>query len=126
MGGRGASSGMAANSPITGRKETVIETTYFSMMSIGGARYKDTVLEATADNNGNVNFSYAKGEFSGPSAKTNKTQTVTYKLKAGAVNGETFGIDWDKVKSISGETYSLRRKAKEAGLKWDGKRWARK
>lgn len=126
MGGRGGTGGGVR--AIIGTKETVIKTTYYSIGSIGGSRFKNQVLEAKADKNGNVTFSYASGKFSGPSAKTNKTQDVTYKLKAGAVDGKTFGINWSKVNSISGETYSVKSEAKAAGLKWDGasKSWRRK
>lgn len=125
MGGRGGSGGGGA---IVAGKPQTITTTYYSSRSIGGSRFKNEVLEATADKKGNVTFSYATPTFSGPSAKTNKTQDVTYKVKAGAVDGKTFGINWSKVNSISGQTYSLRDAAKAAGLKWDGstKTWRRK
>ena len=125
MGGRGGSGGGGA---IVAGKPQTITTTYYSSGSIGGSRFKNEVLEATSDKKGNVTFSYATPTFSGPSAKTNKTQDVTYKVKAGAVDGKTFGINWSKVNSISGQTYSLRAAAKAAGLKWDGstKTWRRK
>ena len=125
MGGRGGSGGGGA---IVAGKPQTITTTYYSSRSIGGSRFKNEVLEATADKKGNVTFSYATPTFSGPSAKTNKTQDVTYKVKAGAVDGKTFVINWSKVNSISGQTYSLRGAAKAAGLKWDGstKTWRRK
>ena len=125
MGGRGGSGGGGA---IVAGKPQTITTTYYSNRSIGGSRFKNEVLEATSDKKGNVTFSYATPTFSGPSAKTNKTQDVTYKVKAGAVDGKTFGINWSKVNSISGQTYSLRSAAKAAGLKWDGatKTWRRK
>ena len=125
MGGRGGSGGGGA---IVAGKPQTITTTYYSSRSIGGSRFKNEVLEATADKKGNVTFSYATPTFSGLSAKTNKTQDVTYKVKAGAVDGKTFGINWSKVNSISGQTYSLRDAAKAAGLKWDGstKTWRRK
>lgn len=131
MGGRGASGGGGGSSDgvITSNKVKEIETTYYRSGSIGGARYKNEVLEAETDGHGNVTFSYpSQRVFDDPSAKTNKTQTVRYKLKAGAVDGETFGIDWSKVQSISGQTFSLRQAAKDAGLKWDGtrKRWVRR
>ena len=132
MGGRGSSGGgissaAASGGAITATTPREIETTYFSRGSMGGARYKDEVLETSADKDGNLEFSYATPTFHEKSAKTNKTQTVTYSVTAGAINGETFGINWDKVNSISGQTYSLRQEAKAAGLKWnrDRKRWER-
>lgn len=139
MGGRGSSHSSGAgygssgstrgssDGVITGGNTREIETTYFRSGSMGGARYKNEVLEAKTDGNGNVTFTYAQGSFDEPTSRTNKTQTVHYKLQAGAVDGETFGIDWSKVQSISGQTYSLRQAARDAGLKWDGKtkRWVR-
>lgn len=109
-------------------KPREIETTHFLYGSRSGDTYKDTVLEATTDGNGNLTFTYATPKTrSGPSAKTNKTERVTYEVTHGAVNGESFGIDWSKVQSISGRTYDMRSEAKKAGLKWDGrtKTWRR-
>lgn len=104
-----------------------IETIYMEQRGYSSSYYKDEVLEATADKDGNVVFSYAKGGSYEKGAKTNRTNYVTFDLIAGAVNGETFNIDWSKVNSISGQTYSLRSAARAAGLKWDreAKRWVR-
>ena len=126
MGGRGSAGG-GGGSAISGATRE-IETTYYSARGFSGGRYKDEVLEATSDRDGNVTFSYATPTFHGPSAKTNRTQTVSYNIKAGAVNGEVFGINWSKVKSISGQTYNLRQAARDAGLTWDRERkmWARR
>ena len=105
-----------------------IETVYREARGWQKSYYKDEVLEATTDGKGNVTFSYAKADSYEKTAKTNRTNYVTYTLKAGAVNGETFNIDWSKVNSISGQTYNLRDAAKSAGLKWDSaeKKWKRK
>lgn len=137
FGGRGSSSGAGGggNSATASKDGTLmamqpreITTTHFLSGSMGGSRYKDEVLEAKTDNNGNLTFDYATPKsYSGPSAKTNKTEQVTYEVSHGAVNGETFGIDWSKVNSISGQTYALRQEAKAAGLHWDSKKkqWTR-
>lgn len=131
MGGRGSSGSSVRGSRdgviISGKSRT-IETIYREARGWNRAYYKDEVLEASTDGNGNVTFSYAKADSYEKTAKTNRTNYVTYTLKAGAVNGETFNIDWDKVKSISGQTYNLRAAAKKAGLSWDGKnkKWVRK
>ena len=131
MGGRGSggvSSGGSADGVIMSGTTKTIETVYREARGFQQSYYKDEVLEAKTDGSGNVTFSYAKADSYEKTAKTNRTNYVTYTLKAGAVNGETFNIDWSKVKSISGQTYSLRAAAKEAGLSWDSKnkRWARK
>lgn len=131
MGGRGSSGGGfkgSADGTIMPGTARTIETIYRESRGMSPAYYKDQVLEATTDGEGNLIFSYAKADSFEKTAKTNRTNYVTYTLQAGAVNGETFGINWSKVNSISGQTYSLRKAAKDAGLKWDGtkKRWVRK
>ena len=132
MGGRGGSSGIlpkgSADGTIISNETRTIETVYREARSYGGSYYKDEVLEATTDGKGNLTFTYAKADSFEKTAKTNRTNYVTYNIKAGAVNGETFNIDWSKVNSISGQTYSLKGEAKEAGLSWDSaeKKWKRK
>lgn len=131
MGGRGSSSGTAGGSSdgvITGGGTTHIESSYIEARGWNRARYSEEILEATTDGNGNVTFSYATPTTDTKTAKTNKTHYTTYDLQAGAVDGETFGINWAKVQSISGQTYNLRQEAKAAGLTWDSKqkKWIRK
>lgn len=127
MGKRGSGSGMSTGGSRDGvigsAAPREIETTYHTRTRY----YNQNVLEATTDGSGNLTFSRANGTFSAPSAKTNTTVSVTYKVTAGAINGETFNINWDNVNSISGETYALRKAAKDHGLKWDGneKKWRR-
>ena len=132
MGGRGGASGVrsggSADGVITSGATRTIETVYREARGWQRSYYKDEVLEATTDGKGNVTFSYAKADSFEKTAKTNRTNYVTYTLKAGSVNGETFNVDWSKVNSISGQTYSLRSAAKNAGLSWDSteKKWKRK
>lgn len=136
MGGRGGNGRgkISAGSPdgvFESNKTTTIETTFRDRRGKGlyssGFSYDDEVLEATTDGKGNVKFSYARGGTYEKVAKTNVKGKATFELKAGAVNGETFNINWSKVNSISGQTYSLRSKAKQEGLKWDSssKSWKR-
>ena len=132
MGGRGGKSGIlskgSADGTIISNETRTIETVYREARGYQNSYYKDEVLEATTDGKGNLTVSYAKADSFEKTAKTNRTNYVTYNIKAGAVNGETFNIDWSKVNSISGQTYSLKREAKEAGLSWDSaeKKWKRK
>lgn len=87
-----------------------------------GSYYKNEVLQASADDRtGELSFDYATPEKREKTSKTNKTQYLTYKLNAGAEDGDTFGINWDKVKAVSGQTYGIRAELKERGFKWDGK-----
>lgn len=123
-----AKKGGSSDGVIVSGEMRKIETTYREARGMRSAYYADEVLEATTDGKGNVTFSYAKADSFTKTAKTNRTNYVTYTLNAGAVNGQTFNIDWSKVNSISGKTYSLKSAAKDAGLKWDSaeKKWKRK
>lgn len=129
MGGRGGSGsrGGSRDGTITATKPSLIETVYREARGYSNGYYKNEVLEATTDGKGNLTFSYPKDKSFEKTAKTNRTNYVTYNVVAGAVDGRSFGIDWSKVNSISGQTYSMRKEAKEAGLKWNGKekKWSR-
>ena len=137
MGGRGSlgasvaggsARGGSKDGTILGGKPREIESYYRESRGASPSYHKDEILEARTDGNGNLTFSYAKADSYEKTAKTNRTVNTKYTLQAGAVNGEPFGIDWSKVKSIQGQTYNLRRVAKENGMKWDGKtkRWLKK
>ena len=142
FGGRGGSSGGgggggyvkgSSDGTLMRAKKRTIETTMIERPVLNrrgwsSGAYKTEVLEATTDGKGNVSFSYATPTSNVKAAKTNKTHYLTYELAHGAEDGKTFGIDWSKVKSISGQTYSVKDEAKANGLKWDGatKTWRRK
>lgn len=129
MGGRGGASGLRASGVIDRRApERTIETVYRESRGFSSSYYKDTVLEAIDGGNGELSFVYATPESREKTAKTNRTQYVTFKLRAGAENGEVFGVNWDNVKSVSGQTYDLRSEIKERGFKWDSqnKKWVKK
>ena len=128
FGGRGGSSGISASGVIDRKaKERVIESEYREQRGYSRGYYKNTVLEAIDSGNGEVSFVYATPEKREKLAKTNRTQYLTYKSKAGAENGEVFGVNWDNVKSVSGQTYDIKSEIKDRGFKWDGanKRWVR-
>lgn len=112
---------------IGGAKKTV-EARYIEGRGWNRGRYDTEVLEATTDGKGNLTFDYAQPDSREKTAKTNKTNYLTYNVQAGAVDGKSFGINWDKVQSVSGQTYNLRAEAKAHGLSWDGatKSWRRK
>lgn len=105
-----------------------VEARYIEGRGWQQGRYDTEVLEATTDGKGNLTFEYAQPDTKEKTAKTNKTNYLTYNVQAGAVDGKSFGINWDKVQSISGQTYSMRAEAKAHGLTWDGatKSWKRK
>lgn len=130
MGGRGGSSGLSSGSGVIDKnaKARTIETVYREAKGYSGSYYKDEVLQAVDNGNGEVHFQYATPESREKTAKTNRTQYVTFKLKAGAENGNVFGVNWDKVKSVSGQTYNMKSEIKDRGFRWDGakKMWVRK
>lgn len=113
---------------ITGGQPKTIEARYIEGRGWQRGRYDTEVLEATTDGKGNLTFDYAQPDTKEKTAKTNKTNYLTYNVQAGAVDGKSFGINWDKVQSISGQTYNMRAEAKAHGLTWDGatKSWKRK
>lgn len=113
---------------ITGGQPKTIEARYIEGRGYQRGRYDTEVLEATTDGKGNLTFDYAQPDTKEKTAKTNKTNYLTYNVQAGAVDGKSFGINWDKVQSISGQTYNMRAEAKAHGLTWDGatKSWKRK
>lgn len=123
MGGRGSASGLNSGSSVLDKKAPTrtIDTVYREAKGWSKSYYKDEVLEAVAGDNGALSFEYARPVSRDKTAKTNRTQYVSFELKSGAVNGETFGINWDKVKSVSGQTYNMRDELKKRGYKWDGK-----
>lgn len=105
-----------------------IEAVFREARGFERSYYKSEVLEAVAGKDGELKFEYATPESREKGAKTNRTQYLTYKLKSGAKNGEVFGINWDKVSSVSGQTYNLRDELKRRGYRWDGtaKKWVKK
>ena len=129
MGGRGGASGISASGVIDRRAPyQTIETEYREARGRSGSYYKDTILEAVDEGNGELSFIYAKPESREKTSKYGRTQYLTYSLRAGAENGYIFGVNWDNVKSISGQTYNLRQEIKDRGFSWDGKnkKWIKK
>lgn len=138
MGGRGSSSvrgggggNGSADGVLLNNKPVTVTTTFYSAGSKSGGTYgsyKDEVLEATTDGNGNLSFGYADWKHSAPSAKTNKTHKAETTITHGAVNGEMVGVDLSKAKSVSGKTFNIKSEIKSQGFKWDGKNkmWVKK
>lgn len=117
MSKRGSGSGStrmggSKDGAIAGGAKRTIEARYIEGRGWQRGRYDTEVLEATTDGKGNLTFEYAQPDAKEKTAKTNKTNYLTYNVQAGAVDGKSFGINWDKVQSISGQTYSMRAEAK--------------
>ena len=133
MSKRGSGSGStrmggSKDGTIAGGAKRMIEARYIEGRGWSRGRYDTEVLEATTDGKGNLTFEYAQPDTKEKTAKTNKTNYLTYNIQAGAVDGKSFGINWDKVQSVKGQTYEIRAEAKAHGLSWDGatKSWRRK
>lgn len=131
MGGRGGSSGLGSGNDSVidkGAKIRKIQTVFREQRGLSGSYYKDEILEAVDKGNGEVHFQYATPESREKTAKTNRTQYLTYNLKAGAENGDIFGVNWDNVKSVSGQTFNIKSNIKDRGFHWDGakKMWVKK
>lgn len=135
MGGRGSGGGVNAaksrgsvDGTILSGEPRQIESQLREARGWNPRYHKDEILEAKTDGNGNLTFIHAVADSYEKTAKTNRTVYTKYTIRAGAINGETFNIDWSKVQSISGQTYSLRNAAKNAGLSWDNEKkiWRRK
>lgn len=129
MGGRGGSSGFNNNNTALPKNspEITIDTYYRR-----GSGYGQNVLEAIETSQGAIKFINATADFLDDRIKAN-TRDVQFKIRNGAVyhnkrGYEFHGINWDKVNSVSGETYAMKEEIKEKGFKWDrdNKRWVRR
>lgn len=123
--GGGRAGGASKDGTLTKSSPREIETTYHQGHGFTRGYYNDTVLQAKTNGQGGLTFDYADWTHSDPSAKTNRTHAATTTITHGAINGELYGVDLSKAKSVSGQTYDLRDKLKRAGFRWNGKekRW---
>ena len=101
MSKRGSGSGStrvdgSKDGAIAGGAKRTIEARYIEGRGWQRGRYDTEVLEATTDGKGNLTFEYAQPDTKEKTAKTNKTNYLTYNVQAGAVHGKSFGINWDK------------------------------
>lgn len=109
----------------TSTEKVTIENECFlpkSRSGYGRYVYKHTVLEALAvvDEDGKpvdgcIELAYPQSKtFDKSSAKAR----VTYEISAG-YDGKFFGIDFDKVSKIKGNTYDIKETIKDLGYHWD-------
>lgn len=75
-----------------------------------------TVLSATA-NQGEVTFDYAN-PITSTKTTSNRVDT-TYKIKHGAYDGKTVGINLGKVQVAKGQTYTIKDELKRNGFRWN-------
>lgn len=133
MGGRGGSGARSAGGGGGNGafgKENPITVTSEKRMSSGG-KWTREILEASDDGKGNITLSSAGG------AKyeklNNNTTKATYELKQGVYGYNNSGgvvshnINWENVKSISGQTFNIKDFIKSQGFNWDNanKRWTK-
>lgn len=104
-----------------------VETEYIEGSGYGRGYYKKTVLEAVDRGGGVIELGYAQPASRTKLAKTNKTNYLTYNLKAGFVVGrrdaESHNINFDNVKAFSGQTYDVKDTLKSKGFRWRNGRW---
>lgn len=127
MGGRGGSSGMADG----GGKFTTSDKT---VKDIGPQIFKDQdrygVYDVKAGKNGEIILSEAKKRDTGEGSR--KYPVYEYETKGAYINvgddsyspgspraTRTEGVDFEKVKSVSGYTFTVKEYLKKQGFKWD-------
>lgn len=135
MGGRGGSSGLSksgsggsakSSSAFTPNAPTIEIKSYYRK-----GNYGDTVKVAKETSDGNLVFENARAEFSRGNKPGATTKDVTFTLRHGFVwhnNDKRFyGINWDNVKSVSGNTYDMNSELKKKGFKWNSstKSWVK-
>lgn len=130
MGGRGSAGGgsgksASGNGEFGHEKPLKVETRYIEGHGFTRGRYTDTVLQATAVGSGKVELEYATADSYSKTAKTNKTNYVTYTLDHGFVNDTPHNINFDKITSFSGKTYAVKEVLKKQGFKFRNGEWVK-
>ncbi len=131
MGGRGGSGlGTAVrnnqkSSAFGSEAPLKVETRYIEGRGFMRGRYDDTVLQAVDKGNGAVELVYAQADSYNKTAKTNKTNYVTYTLDHGFVNSSPHNINFEKITSFSGQTYQVKDELKKRGYKFRNGSWVK-
>lgn len=102
-----------------------IETRYIEGRGFQRGRYDDTVLQAVSLGGGKVSLEYAKADSYSKTAKTNKTNYVTYTLDHGFVNDTPHNINFENITSFSGQTYQVKETLKKMGYKFRDGEWVK-
>ncbi len=123
MGGRGGNSGIVAGGVSYASKDhTLINEEAREVMWIAGTNHGD-IVQAETDEHGNLMLSNMPAKEYYPWSKR-KTYAITT-LKHGITNmnekekyigSQSVGINWDKVKSVSGRTYTHKEFIKSKGF----------
>jgi hypothetical protein len=74
---------------------------------------------------GKVELQYAKADSYNKTAKTNKTNYVTYTLDHGFVNDTPHNINFEKITSFTGQTYAVKEALKKRGYKFRNGGWVK-
>lgn len=131
MGGRGGSGGRLGgsgrnNSGVFSRVEPLtVKTRYIEGRGWTRGRYTDTVLQAVDKGNGDVELTYATADSFEKTAKTNRTNDVTFTLTHGFVNDDPHGLNFEKISSFSGQTYQVKNELKRRGYKFRNGKWVK-
>lgn len=135
MGGRGGSSGIGKKRSNSSKKSSIALILDAPTIEIKSyyrkGHYGDTVKVSKETSDGNLVFENAIAEFSRDNKPSATTKDVTFTLRHGFVwhnNDKRFyGINWDNVKSVSGNTYDMNDELKKRGYRWNSntKSWVK-
>lgn len=128
MGGRGSSSGIS-RSKYASKDKTIINGETLRIKRI--VRTDAFVLQAISEGDGKIVLKRADADEYEQQNK--KTTYAIHNLKAGITNQEgrhvysgggsySHNINWDAVKTVSGDTYAAKALLYKQGLRWDKER----
>lgn len=117
--------GNKKDSVFTDVKPITVESRYIEGRGFTRGRYTDTVLQAVNKGNGEIELAYATPDKYEKTAKTNKTNHITYTLDHGFVNSEPHGLNFEKISSFSGQTYQVKEELKKRGFKFKNGKWVK-
>lgn len=103
--------------------------------------YRSGMVDVESLGNGDIKLTTIRGRNTGEGSRNNpemeyKTKGAYIDIGQGGLNGEykddrditkIHGVNFDNVKSVSGDTFALKQELKQLGFKWDSakKRWTK-
>jgi hypothetical protein len=127
-GGGASGSGGRSRSVLSGGESISISN---ERSRSGGGQWRYTTLEASEGSApGELSFGYPRGKLTQINRNTTRAE---YNIRAGVYDQagyrrlQSYGINWDNVSKVSGETRDIRIRGflKDKGFKWDGTAWVK-